>query len=114
MNRPKNIGDFIMTDENKIEIREEHKCFCQSKGFRKFLVVAGGTFVGVFCALSLFAALHKPPMMPCPFGHAPMMRPPMHCHHCFNHHRGIKGDFHKKFQQEKFVKKIPVKVEVED
>ena len=56
-----------MTEEmEKTTSREE--CFCKSKGFRKFLVVAGGSFVGVFCALSLFAALHKPPM--------PMM-PPM-------------------------------------
>ena len=57
-----------MSDEIKTE--KEHKCICQSEFFRKFLVVALGSFVGVFCALSLFAALHKPPMPPCPFrGH---------------------------------------------
>ena len=54
-----------MTEEmEKTTLKEE--CFCKSKGFRKFLVVAGGSFVGVFCALSLFAALHKPPMPPMP------------------------------------------------
>ena len=52
-----------MSEENKIvEVKQE--CFCQSKGFRKFLTTALGTFVGVYCALSLFAALHKPPMPP--------------------------------------------------
>ena len=61
-----------MTEEIKnVDVKEEKcNCICQSKGFRKFLIVAGGTFVGVFCALSLFAALHKPPMMmhPAHFG----------------------------------------------
>ena len=67
-----------MSDENhNVEVKEEKcNCFCHSKGFRKFLVVALGSFVGVFCALSLFAALHKPPMMmPCPCGCQFMMRP---------------------------------------
>lgn len=92
-----------MTNENKNETVEiKHECWCQSKGFRKFLTIAGGTFVGVFCALSLFAALHKPPMPPCPFGHAKMMRPPVHCHHhmmkfdkrggeCFHHKKMMKN-----------------------
>lgn len=55
-----------MTEEQKvtIETKEEQKCFCQSKGFRKFLTIALGTFVGVYAALSLFTALHRPPMMP--------------------------------------------------
>ncbi len=58
-----------MTEENKIA--EEKTCFCQSKGFRKFLIIACGTFVGVYVALSLFAAIHKPPMpmsAPAPMG----------------------------------------------
>ena len=66
-----------MSDEIKVnEEKQECKCFCHSKAFRKFLVVALGSFVGVFCALSLFAALHKPPMMaPHHFGpHMGMMR----------------------------------------
>ncbi len=88
-----------MTEEIKtVEVKNE--CFCQSKWFRKFLTTALGTFVGVFCALSLFAALHKPPMPPCPFGHGPMMRPAMHCHHHhFNKHRGLKGEFYKKIEK---------------
>ncbi len=68
-----------MSDENhNVEVKEEKcNCFCHSKGFRKFLVIALGSFVGVFCALSLFAALHKPPMMvpPCPCGCQQMVRP---------------------------------------
>jgi hypothetical protein len=100
-----------MTEEIKVtEVKNE--CFCKSKGFRKFLTTALGTFVGVFCALSLFAALHKPPMPPCPFGHGPMMRPAMHCHHHhFNHHRGPKGHFqHKQFVKDRIA---PDKLKVE-
>ena len=83
-----------MTDENKIvEVKPE--CFCKSKWFRKFLVTALGSFVGVFCALSLFAALHKPPMPPCTFGPQMMMRPPMHAHHHMNHHRGHHFNHHR-------------------
>ena len=56
-----------MTEEIKeTEIKEE--CFCKSKSFRKFLIIAGGSFVGVFCALSLFAALNKPPLPSAPIG----------------------------------------------
>ena len=90
-----------MTDENKIvEVKKE--CFCQSKWIKKFLITTSGTFVGVFCALSLFAALHKPPVPPCPFGHARMMRPPVHCHHHFD--RQARGDFHKKLEKRDFKK----------
>ena len=84
-----------MTEENhNVEVKEEKcNCFCHSKGFRKFLVVALGSFVGVFCALSLFAALHKPPMMvpTCPCGCQMMMR------HHYGHHfdRGEFKKFHK-------------------
>ncbi len=58
-----------MTDENKNveEIKVENKCFCKSDEFKKFIVVATGSFVGVFFALCLFSALHRPPiphMMP--------------------------------------------------
>ena len=50
-----------MTEEIIETKKEECNCFCKSEGFRNFVVVATGTFVGVFCAISLFAALHKPP-----------------------------------------------------
>ena len=102
-----------MTEENKIEVTEVKKeCLCQSKWFRKFLTTALGTFVGVFCALSLFAALHKPPMPPCPFVKGPMMRPAMHCHHHFNHHRGHRCDFHHKKMMKQQIAPDKVKVEV--
>ena len=98
-----------MTEENKIVETKEEKCLCQSKGFRKFLIVAGGSFVGVFLALSLFAALHKPPMPPMnPYafgGPGPQMVGPCHCHHHFD--RGHRGDFHKKFPKNRFDKPMP-------
>ena len=101
-----------MTEENRTEKLEiKHECFCQSKWIRKFLTTALGTFVGVFCALSLFAALHKPPMPPCASAHCQMMRPAMHCHHHFNKHRKPMGDFHhKKMMRDRIV---PDKVKVE-
>ena len=53
-----------MPEEIKNTEEKEKTCFCQSKAFRNFLTIAFGTFVGVYCALCLFAALHRPPMMP--------------------------------------------------
>jgi len=85
------------------EEQNECKCFCKSEGFRKFLVVAVGTFVGVYCALSLFFAIHKPPM-PAPF-------PPRHhmggCPCVMMHHfKRFEGP-----EGVKFEKQIPVRVE---
>lgn len=88
-----------MSDEIKVTTEEkEAKCFCQSKGFRKFLTIALGTFVGVYAALCLFTALHKPPMMApaAPFGGG--MRNGCPCHVMHHHHfnktdRGVRGDF---------------------
>lgn len=107
-----------MTDENKIVETKEEKCLCQSKSFKKFLIVTGGTFVGVFLALSLFAALHKPPMPPMPmnpyaFGPGPQMVRPCHCHHHFD--RGHRGDFHKKFHRDgKPMPPRPAQAEIDD
>ena len=87
-----------MSEEIKIEEKNETKCFCQNKEFRKFLVIALGTFVGAYSAMSLFAALHKPPMMPpCPRGIGYGMRPPIAAPCPFKHYRqhfdnGFKGD----------------------
>lgn len=98
-------------NENFVQKERECKCFCHSECFKDFLKIALGSFVGVFCALSLFAALHKPPV--CPMMPHPMFMPPMHQHHHFD--RGQKGDFHKvKLERKNFERKIPVKVEVED
>ena len=60
-----------MSEEIK---KVEEKCCCVCKFVKceeckKFLIVALGTFVGAFCALSLFFALHKPPMMGPHHGH---------------------------------------------
>lgn len=96
-----------MTEE-KIE-NSENKCFCQNKNFRKFLVIALGTFVGVYAALSLFAATHRPPMPPCPYGGgfgmpAPVAAPcPYHHmrHHFDKDFKGDRGDFHKMIKGQK-------------
>ena len=82
-----------MSDELKEKETEkcECKCFCMSKGFRKFLTIALGTFVGVYCALSLFAALHRPPMMPPAFG--PGFRNGCPCKMIHHHFRGQRPDW---------------------
>lgn len=97
-----------MTDENKI-IEEKHECLCQNKYFKKFVVITAGTFVGAFLAISLFAALNKPPMpvpmpMPCPCQQ--MVRPDFGPQH-FN--RGPRGDFHKKFDKRHADRPLPQK-----
>jgi len=78
-----------MTEEKTTEIIKETecKCFCKSEGFRNFLITALGTFAGVYMALSLFSAIHKPPM-PCP---CHFMNPMVQTQGHFRHHR----DFHK-------------------
>ncbi len=76
----------------ELENKEHCNCFCNSRGFKKFLITALGSFVGVFCALSLFCALHRPPMMgPAPFScHCPCC----HMHkHCFEY-QGFKKHHH--------------------
>ena len=51
------------------EEKQECKCMLQCECFKKFLVVMMGSFIGVFFALSLFAAVNKPcPAMPKHFG----------------------------------------------
>lgn len=92
-----------MTDENRIE--EKHTCLCHSKGFRKFMTVAGGTFVGAFLAMSLFAALHKPPVViPCPCNSfAPRMMAPCPCHHQFARPDGCaRHGYYKHIKKDKF------------
>ena len=85
-----------MSDEIKNVEEKETKCFCQSKGFRKFLTIALGTFVGVYCALSLFAALHRPPMFrPMPYGGMRGCPVQMMHHHYVKGDRFDKGRFHK-------------------
>lgn len=101
-----------MSEENNVN-EVKCNCFCHSKGFRKFLVVAAGTFVGVYCALSLFMAIHKSPMpAPCPCG-CPMMRPPMaYPMHFDKMDKGPRGEF--KVKKLKMDKKAPIRVEVEE
>lgn len=107
-----------MTNENKIEIKETNTCFCKSEWFKKFLTNTLAVFVGVFCALSLFSALHRPKMPPCPY--KIMKRPPMAYHHHqfkrFEH--GPRADFHyKRIEKRNFDKDaqrpVPVRVNVQ-
>jgi hypothetical protein len=81
-----------MSDENKVvEEQKEHKCICQNENFRKFLVIALGTFVGVYAALCLFTATHRPPVgfgsgAPRPvFGPCPCKTIMMHQHYFKKH-----------------------------
>ena len=103
-----------MSDEIK-EINQE-KCFCKSVGFKKFLVVSLGTFVGGFCAISLFAALNKPPMHPM----HPMMYhgPKMGHHYIMKHHRMKKHDCdcpcHKKMMKKHFENSIESQKKLEE
>ncbi len=80
--------------EEKTTEKQECKCFCKSEAFRKFVVITLGTFTGVYMALSLFTAIHKPPM---PCSHH-FMAPPAYMYGQMGPHRDFKG-FHK-FQKE--------------
>ena len=84
-----------MSEEQKMDEQKnnECKCFCHSKGFRRFVTIALGTFVGVYCALSLFAALHRPPMPPQVF--MPCNRPCPAIQYNY-HNKADKPDFHGK------------------
>ena len=79
-----------MPEEEKIE----KQCFCQNENFKKFLVIALGTFVGVYAALSLFAAVHRPPMRPCPMGYGARGQFEAPCPYKHRHHfdKRIKDD----------------------
>ena len=97
-----------MSEEVKVTEEKECKCFCKSEGFRKFLTIALGTFVGVYAALCLFAAAHRPPMMVpnhySGFGMRTPIAAPCPCYHHkhFNKHfKGDIGDFHKDFKTQK-------------
>lgn len=106
-----------MTEEIKVENEKKCGCICQNKDFRMFLVIAAGSFAGVFCALSLFSALHKPPMMP-PMGMHRMQQPPIvrPCHYGHHHKfergdRGHRGDFHKKMIKHQMERKAPLQAQ---
>ena len=86
-----------MSDEKILEEKNQCKCgcICHNEFFQRTVAVSIGSFVGVFCAISLFAALHKPPM-PCPMGPMyPQMRPPIehskgHLYRYKNNHEEFK------------------------
>lgn len=88
-------------EEEKTEIKKE--CLCQNKEFRSFLTIALGTFAGVYCALCLFVATHRAPMMmpPCPcqfmhhHGYFQNMKPKHFNHPGFE--KAFKKDLHKDF-----------------
>ena len=90
-----------MTEENKIEVKEVKTCFCQSEWFKRFLTKTLAVFIGTFSALSLFAALYKPPMMkPVPYG----MKRPCHYQMYHFHKGGPRGDFYRKMEKRDFQK----------
>ncbi len=91
-----------MSEEEKLHEEKECKCFCHNKEFKKFLIIALGTFVGVYCALCLFSASHRPPMM-APYGLGPQGGMQNRCPYKMIHHhhhfdkakRQINPDFQK-------------------
>lgn len=109
-----------MSEENKTV---EKQCFCQSEFFKRFSSVALGTFVGGFCALSLFVTLNRPPMM-MPMGpmggfyhphHHMMMHGDFgHRHHKFNHDCKCKKEMMKKHFEKKQEFKKKVKEELKE
>ena len=104
-----------MSNENRIETVEvKNECFCKSIWFKKFLTKTLAVFIGVYAALSLFTALHKPPMPPCPYAKGLMMRHAMHSHHHFNKHERFKGDYYQKKIMKDRIAPDRVKVEVKD
>ena len=82
-----------MTEEIKEEqtmCKPECRCFIHCECVQKFFIVALGSFVGVFFALALFAALHRPPCAgPCPVG--PKMKAPIEHQQRFDH-RQFRGE----------------------
>ena len=104
-----------MSDEMNKEVREtkeECNCICRSKEFKKFLIVALGTFVGAYAALSLFAFVHRPPCPPC-FGPNPFVRPPMqHCQKFEKRRMPNPGDFHRmKMEKPQMKRELPPRAE---
>ena len=73
---------------SKEEEKKECKCLVHCECFKKFLIVSFGSFLGVFFALCLFTAIHKPcgfPPSPKNFEHqvpnVERQLPPMHNHY---------------------------------
>ena len=75
-----------MSNEEIKEVKEtkeqKNECNCMfCKSVKKVLTIALGTFIGFYCAMSMFFALHRPPMM-------------HHGHFYKKHHQGIEQGFY--------------------
>ena len=92
-----------MSEENKNVVIETKKCFCESLLFKEFITKTLAVFVGVFCALSLFSALHRPKMPPCPCIKM-MKRPPIH--HMYHHRGPAKFEKYTRMQKADFYKRV--------
>lgn len=104
-----------MSNEEKITQNQECDCICKNKYFKLGLTVAISSFIGLYCAMSLFFAIHKPPMPPCPCAHNGFHRPAFEYQMKFDKDRGCKKDF-KKFDKPKkdFKKEIEAQKEIDD
>ena len=88
--------------------------FFKSKGFRSFLVISLGSFVGVFCAMSLFCALHKPSVPPMPHFYGHHYGISKHYNHGFHkHHKKQFEKYHKEFKKD-FKKALDKSGKIED
>ena len=106
----------MSNEVNCVEKEEKECCVCKlirCENCKKFLVVALGTFVGVFCALSLFTAVNKPMMPPTPHPFfnqgAPMIEMTMHRRHHFG-----EGEFKKHHNREMRAPEDDKKPEIEE
>lgn len=102
-----------MTEEikNLEEVKEENKCFCKSTEFKNFIIIALGSFVGVFLALCLFVTLNRPPIHHAPIGPVPMhhFERPMHhhfhgeprCHELQKKHKHLGPEAERRIEHEK-------------
>ena len=73
----------MTNEEIKENTEKEEKCECKyCKALKKILATAIGTFIGFYCAMSLFFVMHRPPVM-CP------------CHK-FKKHYGFEKNFEHK------------------
>lgn len=84
-----------MTEEQKRENTETKYFYIEKENVYKALCGIGTSFIGASLALLLFAAVHKPPIQPCPDRGMPPIqhvgRPcPCPCH--MKHHRGMHSE----------------------
>lgn len=102
------MSEEIKKEEVIVEEKNAYCKFCNNKYVKQFIVVVLGSFVGGICALSLFAAVNKPPVMMPKGPHMGMGGPKMErqIHKFHKGPRYFNGEFkkqrHGEFKKHKF------------